>query len=150
MPSHLHRPMDHQSLPGSTYTVCSYCLNSELIIIIDQHLFVHFKLEKCLYLSRSSLSFRAVCVFRRTLCFVNKCYIDFHEYARHIFCVLVCSSPAGDNTRFWQRAIIVACESNGSHISAEFCLGAQLEEQGENIFKRYKHQSVQYFRPPLD
>ncbi len=76
--------------------------------------------------------------FVMALLIVNECYIDFHEYERHIFCVLVCSSPSSDDTLFWQRAIILACESNESLIFAERYLGAQLEKQGENIFKTYK------------
>lgn len=34
-PSHLHRPMDHRSLPGSTHNVCS-----ELIVIVDECLVI--------------------------------------------------------------------------------------------------------------
>lgn len=64
-------------------------------------LFVHVMLYKCLYLSRSCVSFRAVEVFNSTHLIVKECNINFHEIGRQIICLFAGPSPARDDTLFW-------------------------------------------------
>lgn len=77
--------------------LCHCFYNTEYM----SQLFVHVMLYKCLYLSRSCISFRAVEVFNSTHLIVKERYIDFHELGRQINCAFAGPSPARDYTWFW-------------------------------------------------
>lgn len=90
-----------------------------------------------IYFAWSLLSLRAECMFIRTLLFINKCYIDLHEFRRHICILKAYLSPASDWTGLWQRlfgrAINVIWQSNGFHIVGKIDLWSQLKRKSKTV-----------------